>query len=199
MYTGGLGKHCGDRCGNDDNYCSANTTCVVQNIGSPPLYTGSCILDAAIGGTKVTGDTCTGADCRYGALACFNGRCGEPCCKNLDCPAGYFCTLLGPAAQAGTLAGTGEIADTGMPICVPKTQAGTRVAGQACTANNLCASNFCEANRHVCVDKCCSDVDCATGTQCEYIIVQKPNGHVEAMRVCIALPAPPSGRLVMPP
>jgi hypothetical protein len=192
-----------DRCGNDDNYCSANTTCVVRDVGgggfNPPLYTGVCLLTSTLP-TKTTGQTCTVAanDCRYGTTACFNGTCGEPCCKNADCPGGYFCTMLGPAAQRGTLMGTGEAADTGMPICVPKTQAGTRIAGQACTANNQCASNFCEANRHVCVDKCCSDVDCATGTQCEYILVQKPNAHVEAMRVCIAVPAPPSGRLVMP-
>jgi hypothetical protein len=228
--------YCTDLCGNDANYCSTNTACVVlfhDNATQPQYsyFSGHCILSAYMG-TKRTGDSCnTGKsppDCRYGDESCRGGtatvagRCAAPCCKNADCPASYFCDgngiterlpayILGETCTNNAQCGTGATCDTtsgkckryvatGVPACVPRTTTGTRVAGASCSSNADCLSQFCERTNlgGVCVDMCCNDANCANGTRCELVMVQKPTGELQSMRVCVHSPVPVPASSGMP-
>jgi hypothetical protein len=62
---------------------------------------------------------------------------------------------------------------------------GTRLAGQACTTNSQCRSNFCEKDLGVCIEPCCADSGCPTGLECEMQFVQTTTDRATQGRVCI--------------
>ncbi|MFN7130733.1 MAG: putative metal-binding motif-containing protein, partial [Myxococcales bacterium] len=194
-------RYCADLCGNDKNYCSSSSTCVIRFVpDSDPryqYYTGFCYSNALnYEGTKTTGQNCvkglTPPDCRWGDESCVNGKCAEPCCRNEDCPGTHFCNPAGITRRVGQYSG-GLYAATGMPVCLPRTSSGTRVAGAACNSNADCLSQFCEKSvlGGKCVDTCCSDASCKNGTTCEFLLVKKPDGDAQNMRVCVHKPLPP--------
>ncbi len=206
--------YCSDLCGNDA-YCGASATCIVRFVPQTSyysFYTGSCMANAlAYEGTKLTGESCTTGksppDCKWGDESCVNGKCAAPCCRNSDCPGTHFCN--GAAKNTFVNASTGGLrVATSMPLCTPRTSAGTRVAGAECSRNADCLSQFCEKTTlgGKCVDLCCSDASCANGTTCEMVFVKKkvpasadyPNGEYgSSMRVCVhtPLPTPPASQV----
>jgi hypothetical protein len=64
---------------------------------------------------------------------------------------------------------------------------GTRVAGQVCTSNSDCASNFCEDSLGICIDPCCSDNTCPNGLLCEQQDVAVSDTQATNARVCMNL------------
>ena len=80
-----------------------------------------------------------------------------------------------------------------MPVCWPN-GAGlhNRVAGQACTSNGQCESEFCDRTLGVCIDICCNDASCPAGLSCESAEMIRPDGHQLFERACVNLtPAGP--------
>jgi hypothetical protein len=74
------------------------------------------------------------------------------------------------------------------PMCVKDVSGqGSRVAGQACTQNSQCASDFCENSLGVCVSPCCNDSVCPTGLTCEKQYVATDTDRVSQVRVCVNL------------
>ncbi|MBN2361496.1 MAG: putative metal-binding motif-containing protein, partial [Deltaproteobacteria bacterium] len=177
--------YCTDLCGSDA-YCANGTTC--QLWGS---YTGHCYKPLAGYQTLGFGVACsstTATKCVNGNLACVefstgNKKCTKPCCDNSECPAGYFCSLKGNDA-AGPIGGYDTV-----PVCWPEATATEhdRVAGQACSTNNQCASEFCDRTLDVCVDICCNDSNCPLGLSCESALVTRANNHQSFARVCVNL------------
>ncbi|MDP3154218.1 MAG: putative metal-binding motif-containing protein [Archangium sp.] len=189
----GAARYCTDKCTHESG-CSGPTTCTVRKdpLTSGPFTIGNyfwsaCRLDSLITAVKTTGQTCTGAECRAGPDACFNGRCIEPCCANSDCAGGSSCTIAGPKSATGYTSGTSSIVSV-LPACVPS--AAVRVSGAACTANSECRSGLCEKTRNICVDVCCSDASCPNGTTCEPVSLKLNTGELTTMRGCVFAPVP---------
>jgi hypothetical protein len=182
-------KYCTDDCTHQAG-CSGTTTCQIQKVSqkSGPttynFYTSSCVLNSLITGTKTTGQACSGSQCVTGTDGCFGGVCVAPCCSHSDCSAGFACSINGPTTSL-----TGGTPISQVPVCL--SSAATRVSGQACTASNQCKSGICEATRGVCVDVCCNDTTCPTGTICQPTQLTTSTGKVlDVVRVCLFPPIP---------
>ena len=76
-------------------------------------------------------------------------------------------------------------------MCIPDvTNQGIRTAGQSCSNNSDCQSNFCESTISVCIDVCGNDSDCSTGTSCHLRTVEaledsSGEKRVTSARVCV--------------
>jgi hypothetical protein len=204
-------RRCLDYCGSDA-YCDApGTTCRLR-FGED----GQCYPDSYLGSDPV-GTACTSdLDCDHGFCATDpddgSRYCTEPCCSDGDCPGGYTCSLRGDSTDTnfvfpsdGTSCGTaadcgpdeGDVCYSGQcawrlvetaTMCI-KDDAGQggNTAGQACTQNSDCASNFCELDLGVCIDPCCSDSSCPQGLACEFVTVETTGDRATSARVCLNL------------
>jgi hypothetical protein len=105
----------------------------------------------------VVGDVCEGSSILTSIVG--TGKiCTKPCCASSDCGEGNVCFAAG----------------TGGNYCVPATMAGVNGAngtaggGAACpSGNGDCRSGRCGTDGK-CLDACCTDSSCASGTQCGY-------------------------------
>lgn len=61
------------------------------------------------------------------------------------------------------------------------------MAGQSCTQNSDCASNFCEVDLGVCIDVCCADSTCPQGLECQFVTVETTDDRATSARVCLNL------------
>ena len=127
--------------------CRLDTDCKSKLCGS------STVLTTAIAPTA-TGPICT-----------------SPCCSSADCPSSFVCFNGG----------------TGGSYCVPARTSGRspgttglgKPAGTTCTTATDCRSGFCgtangETGYSVCIDTCCADTECATGTVCRLGPISAP-------------------------
>jgi hypothetical protein len=186
-FTGNV-RYCSDFCGADD-YCGGGTVCA--NLGD----TGVCRRDS--GGTGFNG-TCTfDAQCEKGACVEFgpgNTRCTDICCANSDCAGGFHCGVEGTGSP-GPIGGVDTV-----PVCMPDAGGnGGRQAGAACSSNDECAGEFCDAALGVCVDVCCNDSTCPLGLTCEDVLVNvdlQDIGGQSFVRMCLnQTPADPLERV----
>jgi hypothetical protein len=90
--------------------------------------------------------------------------CTATCCTSANCPAGYVC--FGPGNAGGYCVLS---TDLGAPATL-----GVAGPGATCHLNTDCRSGSCAAGH--CVDMCCLDSDCATGTSCA-LDTSGVNGH----------------------
>ena len=60
--------------------------------------------------------------------------------------------------------------------------------GAVCSQNTDCRSNFCEANLGICIETCCSDGDCPSGTTCRLQYVRTISDRASQSRVCVSAP-----------
>jgi Putative metal-binding motif len=194
----GTGGYCTDKCTHEAG-CPNNMVCHVyqQPVTSGPFVIGNyyfsqCRPDArasAAGFGLAPGAACTAPNqCQGGTNMCVGGRCAQTCCTSAECAAGYGCTLDGPRSAIGYNNTAGEGIDSVVPACT--LNAGTRVAGAACTANSQCRSNICDRNLSICVDLCCNDSSCLNGTTCEPVNFRFSNGRVTFIRACVFSPVP---------
>ena len=205
------GDYCLDFCGSDA-YCDApNTRCVLYNGDA------RCFPTSLLGSTAVGASCASDASCDHQACVTDPNTsqryCTEPCCSDADCGSGYTCSLGGTAtdtnyvypsqtaSSCSTAAdcgpGQGDVCFNGAcawrlvetdPVCVKDVAGqGTRQAGQQCTSNAQCASNFCERDLGVCIDVCCSDVTCPSGLTCEFVTTQTTGKRASSARVCLNL------------
>ena len=63
---------------------------------------------------------------------------------------------------------------------------GTNRGGQACSQNADCRSNFCEKDLGICIEPCCADTTCPTGTACELTDVETRDDEATTSRVCLS-------------
>ncbi len=204
-------RRCLDYCGSDAYCTAANTRCRLVLGRDGQCYPNSYMGTAAVG-TACTSNT----TCDHGFCATDPGGsryCTEPCCADSDCPGGFTCSLRGPGtdttfvfpppggATCTTAANCGpehgdvclngfcawRLTETANMCIRDVAGQGTRVAGQSCTTNTNCASNFCELDLGVCVDVCCSDATCPTGLGCEFVRVETTANRATSARVCLNL------------
>jgi Notch-like protein len=132
--------------------CGEGGTCALKGDGK--------FLCRAATGSGATQSACDrDSECKtgfcYGAGSWAGGECSKHCCSSEDCFGGWKCTNF---TAAGAI----------VPACSPLAwgeSAGTKRAGEACTANNQCRSARCTDG--ICSDACCRDADCAGGTVCK--------------------------------
>ncbi len=205
--------YCQDYC-SSDAYCGTGAVCQIRrlsdNIDGRCWPSGGPLLGSSSVGQSCTGDT----DCDHGfCTGDPNGGsdyCTEPCCQDSDCPSGYNCSTRGDAIDTtyvysdpdGISCNTDAdcTGDGGVclnnecawrlvettPMCVKDVSGqGSRVAGQACSQNSECESNFCESSLGICLSTCCNDSTCPTGLTCESQVVQTDAERVSRARVCI--------------
>ncbi|MBI3182833.1 MAG: putative metal-binding motif-containing protein [Myxococcales bacterium] len=181
-------SYCSDACTHEAG-CSANTTCVISKQNTfqqGQLYqwfSSTCRLDSLLSGTKLTGDSCTGTQCKTGADGCFNGKCTEPCCQHSDCPGAFICSIQGPRQSV-----VGGTQVSVQPACLTAT--GSKVSGQACGASTECKAGICDKAQGICVDLCCNDGSCPNGTTCELVKFKFSNGNESNIRACLFSPLP---------
>lgn len=181
-YTGPPQNYCSDLCGSNA-YCGPATNVTCQAYGAD---TARC-LRLGTNQTRGVGVACndTAFYCRHGDRSCItvatnNRICSAPCCRNADCPNGYFCSIRGNAS-AGPTGGVNTV-----PMCWPNgAGAHDRPAGAACTANGQCASEFCDDTLRVCVELCCHDGTCPGTTSCEDALLTRPDNGQTFGRVCL--------------
>ncbi|MGM0557096.1 MAG: MopE-related protein [Myxococcota bacterium] len=168
-------------------------------------------------GANAVGDTCSSdSDCDHGFCMTDPNTgskyCTEACCQESDCPGGFSCGMLGDKVDTSYVYGpetasscttdsdcTGEggICNNGScvwrlttssPMCIKEVGGqGTRLAGNACSSNDQCASGFCEKDLGVCISTCCSDSTCPSGLSCEKQYVQNDTERITQVRVCVNL------------
>lgn len=99
------------------------------------------------------------ADSRFLSQAAFEKTravCSKTCCTSSDCDAGFFCHSGGKGGR----------------YCLPMAKVGrgpqgAKVGGDTCTKGSDCRSGLCGATGK-CVDTCCGDNQCKTGTVCRF-------------------------------
>ncbi len=204
--------YCHDLCASDA-YCGTNAVCQIQrlstNMDGQCWPAGGPFL-----GTSTVGQSCSqDYNCDHGfCLTDPNDAsryCTEACCKDADCPSGYTCSMQGDqidttyvypdprhisCATDSDCTGQGGVCYNNecawrlvetSPMCVKDVSGqGARVAGQQCSQNSDCASDFCEKTLGICVSTCCNDAACPTGLNCEGQVVQTDDDRVSQIRVC---------------
>lgn len=171
-------------------------------------------------GTTAIGSACTSdTACNRGLCTTDPNTsqryCTEGCCTDSDCGSGYTCSYGGVSEQAlVVLPVEGADSCTADSQCVGKggrcyqgkcawnivettgqcikdvAAQGTRRAGQACTTNSQCASQFCERDLGICVEPCCADSTCPTGLECKLEFVQTRADNATQARVCVNVSYP---------
>ncbi len=209
-------NYCQDWCGSDAYCPSSSTVCRLRRL-STNIDGRCWPSSNSLVGTTITGGSCTSDfTCRNGFCMTDpdsgSRYCSEACCKDSDCPSGFGCRLDGDAIDTNFVvpntppqtcttdaqcSGQGGICFNGecayrltetSPMCVrDESGQGNRVAGQACSSNTQCRSNFCEDTLGVCVEVCCDDSSCPTGLTCEFQRVQTTTDRVTSARVCTNL------------
>jgi hypothetical protein len=174
-------RFCTDFCGSDA-YCQNGTKCM--NLGD----TGRCfpVLASQDLGFDDVCQTARAFECESRACVEFaagDPRCTDVCCDNGDCPAGFHCGVEG-TGSAGPIGGVDTV-----PVCMPDDAGnGGRQAGAACSTNDQCAGQFCDANLGVCVDVCCNDNTCPAGLTCEDALVNVDLQNISGqsfVRMCL--------------
>ncbi len=122
-----------------------STTARLLNLCNIPLGYGS------------TGSSCTSQmDCASQTCVRWQGGgsgfCGDLCCYDGDCPAGFSCSQISGLNRSFTMACVKEV--------------GTKDYGQPCSIVNSqeCKSGLCYKGK--CVKACCQDSHCPTGFKC---------------------------------
>ncbi len=93
------------------------------------------------------------------------GLCGDMCCSNAQCPAGYACQQV---------AGAGRVY---ISACAPSTF-GAGGLGDGCEGGGACQSGLCVEGG--CATPCCEDESCPAGHRCDLA----DNGEGGNIRVC---------------
>lgn len=206
-------KYCTDWCGSDAYCPTSGAVCRLSRTSAN--IDGRCWPSSnSLVGSTPTGSSCsTDRDCVNGFCTAdgSSNYCTEACCQDSDCPSGYGCRLDGDAIDTSYVFNDPNAASCTAdsqcpggicfnnvcawrlvetsPMCIrDETAQGSRVAGQACSSNSQCESNFCERTLGVCVSPCCDDSTCPTGLSCEFQRVQTTNDRITSARICTNLP-----------
>jgi hypothetical protein len=207
---------CLDHCGSDSYCLAAGTTCAINR--SLTDINAYCWPESGPGiGALPVGSACTAdSDCDHGFCSQGSGGagiCTEACVRDSDCAAGFSCSLQGEQVTSsfvqplpGSSCSVDSDCASGLtcfqekcsirltetaPMCLPDVDGqGTAVAGQACSLNSDCQSNFCDSELDVCVDVCGRDADCPGGLTCSLQTVETISTDLglrqaTAARICV--------------
>jgi hypothetical protein len=177
-------------------------------------------------GPGSVGSACASdSDCDHGLCTQVSGGaiCTEACVRDSDCDPGFTCSLQGeqvptglihtpPSASSCTvdsdcttgLCVSGQCAfmliETAS-MCLPDVGGqGSFPAGQACSQNADCRSNFCDSTRNICIEVCGSDRDCTPGLSCSQQVVETKADSLGVLqatsaRICLG-PGTQSGEVL---
>ncbi len=167
--------------------CTTDTAC-----GS-----NACIVDPNDGSTYCTTLCCSDADCGAGAYCSYEGDASPIIINNgaivltpeadaPSCSSDADCAGRGEGARCFQGQCTYQVYGTSGQCVKEVTGQGTRRGGQACSQNSQCQSNFCEKDLGICIEPCCSDSTCPTGTACELADVETRDDQATNARVCLS-------------
>ncbi len=157
-----------------------------------------CVDDPNTGSDYCTSACCTDTDCGGGYYCSFAGS-ANPIIINSSirvfppepdapsCSSNANCAGLGEGLICFQGQCTYQVYGTSGQCVREVSGQGTRRGGQACSQNSQCRSNFCEKDLGICVEPCCADSTCPSGTACELSRVESADNQGTSARICLSL------------
>lgn len=148
------GRRCIDTCCTTTE-CGGGSSCRILNVANHVIW--SCGTTTT-GATKDLNQTCNeNSDCKNDNCTGFPAkRCTPPCCRSSECTALGFTNNVCTYGVAG---------NDSPKWCVEQSGTGAAV-GTNCNDKLQCASQYCDAEFHKCMNVCCTDDDCASNEHC---------------------------------
>lgn len=162
----GAPKSCLDTCCVATD-CGGTSTCRLKSVASPPpSHVVWACAPSEPGATKVPGDSCTPGLTECRSDNCINNLCRPPCSNTTSC-----------RTVAGFTSGHclyGSDGSDHFRFCFGTTTGTDLPAGQPCTTNGDCQSDYCDDEIKQCANVCGKDADCAAGEACRPSAVNTP-------------------------